>query len=80
MQASCAYPKPGAARSYDPPWSTTEGCYKLVRRIGLLQVSDRISLVAVSSSASSDAFEACQYGLSRIRKMSIIKKTELFLD
>ena len=52
----------------------------LVRRLGLLQVGDLISLVAVSAEASNDAFEACQYGLSRIRKMASIKKTELFLD
>jgi len=52
----------------------------LVRRIGLLQVGDLISLVAVSSEASKDAFEACQYGLSRIRKMGSLKKTELILD
>jgi molybdopterin synthase catalytic subunit len=52
----------------------------LVRRIGLLQVGDLISLVAVSSSASNDAFEASQYGLARIRKMLSLKKTELYLD
>lgn len=52
----------------------------LVRRIGLLQVGDLISLVAVSSPASRDAFDACQYGLSRIRKMSSLKKIELFPD
>lgn len=52
----------------------------LVRRIGVLHVGDLISLVAVSSPASNDAFEACQYGLSMIRKMSSIKKTELFLN
>ena len=52
----------------------------LVRRLGLLKVGDLISLVAVSAEASSNAFEACQYGLSCIRKMASIKKTELFLD
>jgi len=52
----------------------------LVRRIGTLHVGDLISLVAVSSPASNDAFEACQYGLARIRKMSSLKKTELYLD
>lgn len=52
----------------------------LVRRIGLLKVGDLISLVAVSSSASHDAFEACRYGLSRIRKMASLEKTELFPD
>jgi molybdopterin synthase catalytic subunit len=52
----------------------------LVRRIGLLDVGELISLVAVSSTASNDAFAACQYGLSRIRKMASLKKTELFPD
>jgi molybdopterin synthase catalytic subunit len=52
----------------------------LVRRIGKLKVGDVISLVAVSSPASNDAFEACSYGLSRLRKMVSLKKTELFRD
>jgi len=52
----------------------------LVRRIGTLQVGDIISLVAVSSPASSDAFEACQYGLGKLRKMQNIRKTELYTD
>lgn len=52
----------------------------LVRRIGLLQVDDLISLVAVSSAASNDAFDACRYGLSRLKKMVSLKKTELILD
>lgn len=52
----------------------------LVRRTGILQVGDLISLVAVSAPASSDAFEACRYGLDRIRKMTSIKKTELYND
>jgi molybdopterin synthase catalytic subunit len=46
----------------------------------MLQIGDLISLVAVSSSASGDAFKAYQYGLSMIRKKSGITKTELFLD
>jgi molybdopterin synthase catalytic subunit len=52
----------------------------LVRRLGRLQIGDFISLVAVSADASKDAFEACQYGLARIRKMATIRKTELVLD
>lgn len=52
----------------------------LVRRLGLLQIGDLISLVAVSAEASRDAFEACQHALARIRKMACLKKTELFLD
>jgi len=52
----------------------------LVRRLGRLEIGDFISLVAVSADASKDAFEACQYGLARIRKMATIRKTELVLD
>jgi len=52
----------------------------LVRRLGRLNVGDLISMVAVSAGASRDAFEACQYALDRTRKMTCLKKTELFLD
>jgi molybdopterin synthase catalytic subunit len=52
----------------------------LVRRIGTLKIGDVISLVAVSSTASNDSFEACRYGLERLKKMTSIRKTELFQD
>jgi len=52
----------------------------LVRRIGTLKIGEVISLIAVSSTASNDAFEACRYGLERLKKMTTIKKTELFRD
>ncbi|MCX5826274.1 MAG: molybdenum cofactor biosynthesis protein MoaE [Deltaproteobacteria bacterium] len=52
----------------------------LVRRIGTLKVGDVISLVAVSSPASHDAFEACRFGLERLKKMASLKKTELLRD
>ena len=52
----------------------------LVRRIGTVKVGDVISLVAVSSPASNDAFEACRFGLERLKKMVSLKKTELFRD
>ena len=52
----------------------------LVRRTGRLQIGDLISLVAVSSPSSNDTFEACGYGLARIRKMLSIEKTEFYLD
>lgn len=51
----------------------------LVRRIGTLDVGDIISLIAVSSPDSNDAFEACRYGLGRFKKMTTLKKTERFL-
>jgi molybdopterin synthase catalytic subunit len=51
----------------------------LVRRIGILNVGDIISLIAVSSPTSSDAFDACRHGLERLKKMSTLKKTERFV-
>jgi molybdopterin synthase catalytic subunit len=52
----------------------------LVRRIGMLKIGDVISLVATSSPASNDAFEACRFGLERLKKMISIRKTEMFQD
>jgi molybdopterin synthase catalytic subunit len=51
----------------------------LVRRIGTLDVGDIISLIAVSSPDSNDAFEACRHGLGKFKKMTTLKKTERFL-
>jgi molybdopterin synthase catalytic subunit len=51
----------------------------LVRRIGTLDIGDIISLIAVSSPDSNDAFEACRYGLGKFKKMTTLKKTERFL-
>jgi len=50
----------------------------LVRRIGSLRVGDIISLIAVSSPNSADAFASCQYGIGRLRKMSTIRKNEMY--
>jgi molybdopterin synthase catalytic subunit len=52
----------------------------LIRRTGCLAVGDIISLVAASSPNSEDAFEACRHGISRLKKMSTIRKTEKFAD
>ena len=49
----------------------------LVRRIGMLKTGEVISLVAVCAEASSDTFEACRYGLARLKKMTSLKKTEI---
>ncbi len=51
----------------------------LARRIGVLEIGDIISLIAVSSPSSNDAFDACRYGLERLKKMTTLKKTERFL-
>jgi molybdopterin synthase catalytic subunit len=51
----------------------------LVRRIGILDIGDIISLIAVSSPDSNDAFEACRYGVGKFKKMTTLKKTERFL-
>jgi molybdopterin synthase catalytic subunit len=49
----------------------------LVRRIGTLKIGDVISLVAVSSPASTDAFDACRFGLERVKKTIGLRKTEM---
>ncbi len=50
----------------------------LIRRTGCLGIGDIISLVAASSPNSEDAFEACKQGISRLKKMSTIKKNEVY--
>jgi len=50
----------------------------LVRRVGTLQVGDVISLIAVSSPSSKDAFASCKSGISRMKKMATIKKNEMY--
>jgi len=52
----------------------------LVRRTGRLGLDEIISLVAASSPNSEDAFEACRFGISRLKKMSTIVKSEKFAD
>jgi len=49
----------------------------LIRRIGRVGVGEIISLVAVSSSSSEDAFAACKTGLARLKKMRSIVKNEV---
>ncbi len=51
-----------------------------IRRVDMLKIGDVISLVAVSAPASNDAFEACRFGLERIKKMGTLRKTELSQD
>jgi molybdopterin synthase catalytic subunit len=60
-----------------------KNCWKLedvllIRRTGSLDVGEIISLVAASSPNSEDAFEACKFGLSRMKKMSTIHKNEKY--
>jgi molybdopterin synthase catalytic subunit len=50
----------------------------IIRRIGSLSVNDIISLVAVSSRNSKDAFEACRYAVEQLKKMTTIVKEEVF--
>jgi molybdopterin synthase catalytic subunit len=50
----------------------------LIRRVGCLGIGDIISLVAASSPNSTDAFAACQQGISRMKKMATIVKKEIF--
>lgn len=52
----------------------------LVRRIGTLDIGEIISLTAVSTPSSNDAFDACRHGLAMLKKMRTLKKTERFLS
>lgn len=52
----------------------------LIRRTGCLEVGDIISLVAASSPNSEDAFEAYKSGISSLKKMKTITKTEKFVE
>jgi molybdopterin synthase catalytic subunit len=52
----------------------------LIRRIGCLGVGEIISLVAASAPNSEDAFEACKYGIGRLKKMATIAKTEKLVE
>jgi molybdopterin synthase catalytic subunit len=50
----------------------------LVRRVGRLQVGAIIASVGVSCARSRDAFEACQYGVERLKQMKTVRKTESY--
>lgn len=50
----------------------------LIRRIGCLGIGDIISLVAASSPSSEDAFAACRHGIARLKKMTTVKKQEMY--
>jgi molybdopterin synthase catalytic subunit len=50
----------------------------ILRRAGIVSVGEIISLVAASSPNSEDAFESCKCGISRLKKMSTVCKTEIF--
>jgi len=50
----------------------------LIRRLGQVGIGEIISLVAASSPNSEDAFVACRYGISLLKKMRTIDKREHF--
>lgn len=52
----------------------------MIRRTGCLGVGEIISLVAASSPNSEDAFEACKFGIGRMKKMATIVKTEQYAE
>jgi len=66
----------GIARELERHWNLDD--VLLIRRIGCLVVGDIISLIAASSPNSDDAFGACKSGISRLKKMATIVKTEKF--
>ena len=68
----------GIARELEGRWKLED--VLLIRRTGRLSVGEIISLVAASSPNSEEAFEACRHGISRLKKMTTITKTERFAD
>ncbi len=48
----------------------------IIRRLGRLNIGDIISLVAVSSPHREEAFNACSYGVDRLKKMATVIKKE----
>jgi molybdopterin synthase catalytic subunit len=48
----------------------------LIRRLGCLKTGEIISLIGVTSPNSSDAFAACQHGISLLKKMTTFVKHE----
>jgi molybdopterin synthase catalytic subunit len=66
------------ARELESKWKLED--VLLIRRTGCLGVGEIISLVAASSPSSEETFEACKAGISRLRKMSTITKTERFAE
>lgn len=57
-------------------WNLTD--VLLVRRQGTVEVGEIISLVAVSAPGSEAAFAACRYGLTCLKQMTTIQKTEFY--
>ncbi len=51
----------------------------IMRRLGRLNIGDIISLVAVSSSHRKEAFDACSYGVDRLKKMATVIKKEIMV-
>jgi molybdopterin synthase catalytic subunit len=66
----------GIAEELEGRWKLED--VLLIRRTGCLGVGEIISLVAASSPNSEDAFEACKQGISRMKKMTTVHKTEKF--
>jgi molybdopterin synthase catalytic subunit len=77
-QGDCLKELEGIAEELEGRWKLED--VLLIRRTGCLAVGDIISLVAASSPNSEDAFEACRHGISRLKKMSTICKTEKFAE
>jgi molybdopterin synthase catalytic subunit len=50
----------------------------LLRRAGKVGIGEIISLIAVNSPNSKDAFDACQFGIECLKKMPTISKKEIY--
>jgi len=68
----------GIAKDLEHCWNLED--VLMIRRTGCLAVGEIISLVAASSPNSEDAFEACRFGIIRMKKMATILKTEKYAE
>lgn len=68
----------GIAAELEQRWNLED--VLMIRRTGCLSIGEIISLVAASSPNSEDAFEACRFGISQLKKMSTISKFETFVQ
>jgi len=64
------------AESLQEKWQL--GDVALLRRAGKVGIGEIISLIAVNSPNSKDAFDACQFGIECLKKMPTIAKSEIY--
>lgn len=56
------------------------GDVDIVHRVGRIEVGDTVIVIAVGSAHRSEAFQACQYAIDRIKEIAPIWKKEFYED